>query len=98
MPRLHVGVQGVAIAEAAYQHALAYANERNQGYALPVGSEGANGSNVTKGAGKAMSPIVMHPDVARNLITMKSLIHAARAICYSCGPCFRFGYSSGQCR
>ncbi|MCP4185502.1 MAG: acyl-CoA dehydrogenase, partial [Hyphomicrobiales bacterium] len=69
--RLHVGVQGVAIGEAAYQHALAYANERIQGFV--EGSEG-----------KSMAPIVMHADVARNLLTMKSLIQAARGICYSC--------------
>jgi acyl-CoA dehydrogenase len=69
--RLHVGVQGVAIGEAAYQHALSYANERTQGFA-----EGT--------VGKGMAPIVMHADVARNLLTMKSLIQAARGICYSC--------------
>ncbi len=69
--RLHVGVQGVAIGEAAYQHAVAYANERTQGYA-----EGHEG--------KGMAPIVLHPDVARNLLTMKSMVQAARTICFSC--------------
>jgi len=69
--RLHVGVQGVAIGEAAYQHALAYANERTQGFA-----EGYEG--------KGMAPIVLHPDVARNLLTMKSLVQASRGICYTC--------------
>ncbi|MCF6320958.1 MAG: acyl-CoA dehydrogenase [Rhizobiaceae bacterium] len=69
--RLHVGVQGVAIGEAAYQHALAYANERTQGFA-----QGYDG--------KGMAPIVMHPDVARNLLTMKSLVQASRGICYTC--------------
>ena len=69
--RLHVGVQGVAIGEAAYQHALAYANERTQGFA-----DGYQG--------KGMAPIVLHPDVARNLLTMKSLVQAARGICYTC--------------
>ncbi len=69
--RLHVGVQGVAIGEAAFQHALAYANERTQGFA-----EGYEG--------KGMAPIVLHPDVARNLLTMKSLVQAARGICYTC--------------
>lgn len=70
--RLLVGVQGVAIAEAAYQHALAYANERKQGFAEEYDRA------------KGMAPIVMHPDVARNLLTMKSLTQAARCICYSC--------------
>ncbi len=67
--RLHVGVQGVAIGEAAYQHALAYANERTQGFV-----EGHEGQ----------APIVLHPDVARNLLTMKSQVQAARTICYTC--------------
>ena len=66
--RLAVGLQGVAIAERAYQQALQYASERRQGRAPGI-SEG-------------MSPIVEHPDVQRDLLTMKSLTAAARAICY----------------
>ncbi len=69
--RLAVGMQGVAIAEAAYQKALAYANERRQGKAASYSGEG-------------MAPIVHHPDVQRNLLTMKTLTQAARAIAYSC--------------
>ncbi|WP_114946560.1 acyl-CoA dehydrogenase [Microvirga calopogonii] len=66
--RLAVGLQGVAIAERAYQQALAYAHERRQGRAI--------------GAAEGMSPIAVHPDVQRNLLTMKALTAAARAICY----------------
>jgi butyryl-CoA dehydrogenase len=66
--RLAVGLQGVAIAERAYQQALGYANERRQGRAI--------------GAVEGMSPIAVHPDVQRNLLTMKALTAAARAICY----------------
>ncbi len=69
--RLNVGIQGVAIGEAAYQHALAYAQDRKQGKAPGSKTEG-------------MDPIVQHPDVMRNLLTMKSMIRAARGICYSC--------------
>jgi len=69
--RLSVGIQGVGVAEAAFQHALAYANERRQGKAS--GYEGTG-----------MAPIVYHPDVQRNLLTMKSLTQSARAICYAC--------------
>ncbi|TDH38651.1 acyl-CoA dehydrogenase [Pseudohoeflea suaedae] len=69
--RLHVGMQGVAVAEAAYQKALAYARERTQGKA--AGHEGAG-----------MSPIIEHPDVRRMLLTMKSLTAASRAISYCC--------------
>ena len=66
--RLAVGVQGVSVAEAATQKAVQYANERRQGRATgaPAGD---------------MSPIIQHPDVRRNLMTMKALTAAARAIC-----------------
>lgn len=69
--RLLVGIQGVAIAEAAYQKARAYAVERRQGRAL----------NAPKGA--EMSPIIEHPDIRRMLLTMKGLTQASRAICYA---------------
>ncbi|MDJ0614012.1 MAG: acyl-CoA dehydrogenase [Rhizobiaceae bacterium] len=69
--RLNVGTQGVSIGEAAFQHALAYANERKQGKAADYDGNG-------------MAPIVHHPDVQRNLLTMKSMTDAARGICYSC--------------
>ncbi|MEM0900124.1 MAG: acyl-CoA dehydrogenase [Pseudomonadota bacterium] len=69
--RLAVGVQGVAVAEAATQKAISYANERRQGSAKGHDGEG-------------MSPIVLHPDIQRNLLTMRALTNAARAICYSC--------------
>ena len=66
--RLGVGVQGVGLAEHAFQDALAYARERKQGSAgdTPVGE---------------MTPIIDHPDVRRMLLSMKAKIAAARAIC-----------------
>ncbi|MFZ3034105.1 MAG: acyl-CoA dehydrogenase, partial [Parvibaculum sp.] len=70
--RLLVGTQGVAIAERAYQHALAFAQERKQGRTV--------GSSLPPGE---MEPIIEHPDVRRNLLTMKALTNAARAICYA---------------
>lgn len=69
--RLAVGMQGVAVAEAAFQKALAFAHERRQGRA--PGETGAE-----------MSPIVAHPDVQRMLLTMKALTGAVRAITYCC--------------
>ncbi|MEM6461506.1 MAG: acyl-CoA dehydrogenase [Pseudomonadota bacterium] len=69
--RLNVGIQGVAVAEAAYQKALAYAQERTQGKAPGWQGEG-------------MSPIIEHPDVQRDLLTMKAMAQASRAIAYSC--------------
>ncbi len=68
--RLSVGVQGLAIAERAYQDALRYAQERKQGRAVgaPAGES---------------SPIVEHPDVRRMLLTMKAYIEAMRAMLYT---------------
>jgi len=65
-----VGLEGVAVAERAYQRALAWSRERLQG--KPVGAP--------KGA--AAAPIVHHPDVKRMLLTMKSLTEAMRALAY----------------
>ncbi|MEZ5871854.1 MAG: acyl-CoA dehydrogenase [Nitratireductor sp.] len=80
--RLNVATQGVAVAEAAYQHALAYAKERRQGKA-----PGA--------AGEGMSPIIDHPDIARTLLTMKTHIQAARGICYSCAHALDMAKADG---
>jgi hypothetical protein len=68
--RLGVGLQGVGIADRAYQRALAYAQERKQGKAR--GSKG-DGSD----------PIIMYPDVKRNLMLMRGMTAAARTICYA---------------
>ncbi len=67
--RLGVGVQGIGVAEAAYQQALAYAMERRQGRS-PIGD----------GTGR----IVDHADIRRMLSTMKAEIFAARAIALAC--------------
>ena len=67
--RLATGLQGVAIGEAATQHALAYARERRQGRAATASAGG-------------MSAIIEHPDVQRMLMTMKALTQSARAVCY----------------
>ncbi|MCX7897769.1 MAG: acyl-CoA dehydrogenase [Rhodocyclaceae bacterium] len=63
-----VGVQGVAVAERAYQQALAYARERRQGRDLL--------------SGEGPVPIVRHPDVQRMLMRIKSRTEAARALAY----------------
>jgi len=67
--RLAVGIQGLAIGERAYQHAVAYARQRVQG--TPVDG--------TKGA-----PIIHHPDVRRNLLTMRALTEGMRALVLYC--------------
>jgi len=68
--RLSVGIQGLSVAERAYQDALRYAQERRQGRAVgaPAGEP---------------SPIVEHPDVRRMLLTMKAHIEAMRALLYT---------------
>jgi len=65
--RQGVGLQGLAIAERAYQQALAYAKERKQGMKADR-------------SGKAA--IIEHPDVLRMLMTMKSQIDAMRSLVY----------------
>ncbi|MGB1234758.1 MAG: acyl-CoA dehydrogenase [Planktomarina sp.] len=67
--RLGVGMQGVGVAEAAYQHALAYAMDRKQGRTPKPDGTGA---------------IIDHADVRRMLLTMKSDIFAARSIGAAC--------------
>ncbi len=67
--RFVVGVQGLAVAERAYQQALAYARDRVQG-------RGPNGS-------AAPVTIIHHPDVRRMLLLMKSQIEAMRALAYT---------------
>jgi alkylation response protein AidB-like acyl-CoA dehydrogenase len=69
--RLQVGVQGVAIAERAFQQALAFSQERRQGRAVWSADYPA--------------PIYDHPDVRRTLMLMKAKIEAARGICLTTG-------------
>ena len=71
--RLLVGVQGLAIAERAYQQALDYARTRVQGQ--PAG--------VPRDAGPV--PIVHHPDVRRMLLSMRAGAEAMRALTYLAG-------------
>ncbi len=71
--RLNVGIQGVAVGEAAFQKALAYAQERKQGKPFGLQHELRD-----------MIPIIQHADVRRMLLTMKAQTQASRAICYAC--------------
>jgi acyl-CoA dehydrogenase len=68
--RLAVGLEGVGIADRAFQQALSYAQERKQG--RPVGSK-SGGSDA----------IINHPDVKRMLLQMRALTAASRSICYA---------------
>jgi acyl-CoA dehydrogenase len=68
--RLGVGVQGLAQSEVAYQNAAIYARERLQGRSI----------SGVKAPDKPADPIIVHPDVRRNLMTMRAFNEAARAL------------------
>jgi len=68
--RLGVAIQGLAVSEAAYQNAAAYAKDRLQGRALAG----------PKYPEKSADPIIVHPDVRRNLMTIRAFNEAARAL------------------
>ncbi len=68
--RLGVGVEGLGLAERSYQHALAYTKERKQGFA-PGAARGEKSS------------IIEHPDVRRQLLTMKSYTESMRVLAYT---------------
>jgi alkylation response protein AidB-like acyl-CoA dehydrogenase len=74
--RFAVGLEGVAIAERAFQRALAFAKERVQGRDL-VGGGGS-------------VPIIRHPDVRRMLMLMKSQAEAMRALAYTTAAALDF--------
>jgi alkylation response protein AidB-like acyl-CoA dehydrogenase len=69
--RLGVGIQGVAVADAAYQNAVAYAQDRRQGRAL---------TGPADPAAKA-DPLFVHPDVRRMLMDAKAMTEGLRALC-----------------
>jgi len=70
--RMGVGLQGYAQAEIAYQNAVAYANDRLQGRAV-TGTEFPD---------KPADPLIVHPDIRRNLMDQKSFVEGARALTY----------------
>jgi alkylation response protein AidB-like acyl-CoA dehydrogenase len=67
--RLGVGMQGLSQAEAAYQNALDYANDRLQGRAV-TGVQNPDGP---------ADPLIVHPDIRRSLMEQKSFVEGARA-------------------
>ena len=82
--RFAVGLEGVAIAERAFQRALAFAKERLQGRDLIGGAQGP---------GRAV-PIIRHPDVRRMLMLMKSRAEAMRALAYTTAAALDFSHKS----
>ena len=78
--RLGVGIQGIGVAEAAFQHALAYAQDRKQGRTPVKGGAGT---------------IIDHADVRRMLMTMKAKLFAARAIAFHCAVAIDMARATG---
>lgn len=73
--RLGVGMQGLGLAEVAWQNGLAYAKDRLQMRAL----------DGVKAADKPADPIIVHPDVRKMLLTSKAFCEGARALAYWVG-------------
>jgi alkylation response protein AidB-like acyl-CoA dehydrogenase len=73
--RLEVGIQGLGVAETAYQSAVAYARDRRQGRALSGAKEPDHPAD----------SIMVHPDVRRMLLTMRAFSEGARALAYWVG-------------
>lgn len=73
--RLGVAMQGLGIAEVAYQNGLAYAKDRLQMRSL----------DGTKAPDKPADPIIVHPDVRRMLLTSKAFCEGSRALSYWVG-------------
>ena len=70
--RLGVGLQGLALAETAYQYSLDFAKERLQGRSL-TGPKNPDGP---------ADPIIVHPDVRRMLLEQKCFVEGARALTF----------------
>ncbi|MEO3386375.1 acyl-CoA dehydrogenase C-terminal domain-containing protein [Mesorhizobium sp. CAU 1741] len=68
--RLGVGMQGLSIGEIAYQNAVSYAKERIQGRSI----------SGPKAPEKKADPIIVHPDIRRNLMNMRAFNEAGRAL------------------
>lgn len=81
--RLGVGVQGIGIAEAALQQALAHAQGRVQGQTAPGG------------AGPVTGTILDHPDVRRMLAGMRAEVFSARAIALACAGAIDMATATG---
>ena len=73
--RLAVGMQGLGVAETAYQSAAAYAKDRRQGKSVAKGVPSR----------EAADPIIVHPDVRRMLLEARSMVEAGRALSYWVG-------------
>ncbi len=81
--RFAVGMQGVALAERAYQHAVAYARDRVQ-------------SRPVDGSLSSAGPILHHPDVRRMLMTMRAQTEGCRAMAMVAAAAFDAAHAHGD--
>jgi acyl-CoA dehydrogenase len=82
--RLAVGIQGLAQSEVAFQNAVAYAKDRLQGRSL----------SGPKAPDKPADPIIVHPDVRRNLLAIKAFNEAGRALALWAALCSDIAHRS----
>lgn len=71
--RMHIGLQGISLAEAAYQNAVAYANERKQGRTVVEGDSQPD---------QVADTIIRHPVIRQKLLRTRALTEAARALAF----------------
>jgi alkylation response protein AidB-like acyl-CoA dehydrogenase len=81
--RYGVGIQGIAVAERAYQKAVAYARDRVQ-------------SRPVDGSMNTAAPIIHHPDVRRMLMTMRAHTEGCRAMAYVAAAAFDAAHVHGD--
>ncbi len=84
--RLGVGLQGLGVAEVAYQNAVIYAGDRRQGRALTGPSE----------PGEKADTLFVHPDIRRMLMEAKSLTEGLRALCLWGGLLVDLAHDAGD--
>ena len=83
--RLAVGMQGLGIAETAYQSAAAYAKDRRQGKSVKRSDAKETKSSEPGAKEGGADPIIVHPDVRRMLLEARSQTEAGRALSYWVG-------------
>jgi len=82
--RLGIGMQGVCLGSAAYQHAVAYAKERIQG--IPIWE--------MQNPGAKAAPIIVHPDIRKKLMWMKSHVEGMRSMMIFIAHCMDMSHIS----
>ena len=80
--RLGVGLQGYAVAAAAYQNAAAYARDRLQGRAVPSARDAVGASGPLPAGPLPADPLIVHADIRRSLMDQRAFAEGARAFTF----------------